>query len=120
VGVVTRRTKLRRKPILTRFECKIMCAIYDYYTEHCAPREKNAPKWMLDQAACDVIDGWLVPSEWAGLVKKRILQRVRLEREDWRCLAGERVRHFAVLTDYGLYLMRQWRARVALARAGGA
>jgi hypothetical protein len=99
------RYRLRSKPLLTRDDARVLRVVYDQYWRH------NYDKSTYpSHAASDALDGLAIPSEVVGLVKKRILIRIQMERCDWRYLGGEHVRCTWGLSPYGLLLMRRWRS----------
>ena len=105
-----RRLRRRWKPLLTPLTAKYMRAIYEDFCQ----RDRGQNDTRERQAACDVLDGWAITSELRPLARQGIIVLIPCEREDWRELGGEMIRHFAELTDYGLALLRQWRAKAAL------
>ena len=83
-----------------------MREIYENFWRHSYHR-RGAPRWQAEQAACDVLDGWVRPCEWKPLVKKGLLVSVPTDEGSGR---------YAVLSAKGLFLMHHWR-RVAQLRA---
>lgn len=104
-----RRPRSELKPLLTPLERRYMRAIYGAFWSSPHYHGRGVPRWQAEQAACDTLDGWAVPSEWRPLVRKGLLVSVPCEREDWRELASEQVREFVVLSPKGLFLMHHWR-----------